>query len=612
MAEKKPYEPERIFCEYRSGINYKNSLGTRGMYEQDRLNERMYVGDQWHGAKVGNRPLARYNVIKRIGEYKTAVLTASPVSVTYSAEGVASTIEMRKRARQVRQGVAEWQTDDPMGDIGRMGEQSGEEIVLVMSALSDYWKVTAERVKFDELKTRALKRAYRTGTGILYTYWDENVQTGLYADNGRKTPIKGDIQCEVLDIENVYFGDTAEPDVQCQPYIIIAQRKSVGELRRTARKNRRPDAEIDSIRPDRETQYMAGALADKEQEEAQKATVLTKLWKEWNEDGTAYTIRAVQVTEKATVRKAWDLGVRLYPLAKFVWEERDNCAYGESEITYLIPNQIAINRMLSANVWALMLKGMPITVVNRNIVQQPVTNDPGLIINVDGDPAQIGQAVYYVKPPEFAAQLENNITSLMNNTLSTSGANDAALGDMRPDNTSAIIAVREAATMPLQVVQNAFYAFIEDVARIWAEFWVQKYGDRALKVEDDLGTWYMPFSGERYKDVLISCKIDVGASTLWSEAAAIRTLDGLLEAGIINAKEYLERMPRGMIKDVTPIIDRLERESAPPQGAEPGADMPPAVQMPPVPAPEENPFVQSTAIPEEPPVAQTPEVIPTV
>lgn len=587
MEEKKPFAPAQIFKEYRDGINYKNKLGQRGMYEQNKLNERMYVGDQWHGAQVGNIPLARYNVIKRIGEYKIAVLTASPVSVNYAAEGIPNTLEMKKNVRQLRHRLAGWESQNPLGDMGALEGQPGEDAGLVMSALSDYWKTTAERVKFDELKTRALKRAYKTGTGLLYTYWDDTVRTGLFADNGRETAIKGDIGCEVLDVENVYFGDPAELDVQRQPYILIAQRKSVKELRRIARRNRRPAEEIDSIKPDRETQYMAGDRSADELEEADKAVVITKLWKEWNDEGTAYTIRAVQVTEKATIRKEWDTELRLYPLAKFVWEERDNCAYGESEITYLVPNQIAINRMLSSNVWALMLKGMPITVVNSNMIDEPITNDPGQIITVTGDPQQMRDALFYVDSPNFSAQFEGNITSLMQNTLTTAGANDAALGDMRPDNTSAIIAVREAATMPLQVVQNAFYSFVEDVARIWAEFWVTKYGNRALKVEDELGVWYMPFEGSRYKDMLISCKIDVGASTMWSEAAAIRTLDGLLEAGIINAKEYLERLPRGMVKDATPIIDRLEQEMAPPD---------PASEMPAMP-PMEDPALQLNANP---------------
>ena len=126
-----------------------------------------------------------------------------------------------------------------------------------------------------------------------------------------------------------------------------------------------------------------------------------------------------------------------------------------------------------------------------------------------------------------APAFDNNISSLINNTLAQSGANDAALGDIRPDNTSAIIAVREAATMPMQTVQNRFYSFIEDVARIWAEFWVTMYGSRRLKIEDENGVWYLPFDGEKYRDMLIAVKIDVGASTLWSEIQSVKTLDNL-------------------------------------------------------------------------------------
>lgn len=588
MDDKKPFDPVQIFKQYRDGINYKKSLGQRGMYEQNKVNERFYVGDQWHGAKVGNRPLARYNVIKRIGEYKIAVLTASPVTVNYAAEGIPHTKEIKKAAQEKMAAIAAAQTQAPFFDIGTAPKEqvsTGEEVSVAMTALSDYWKTTAERVKFDDLKTRALKKAYKTGTGLLYTYWDDSIRTGLYADNGRKKAIVGDISCEALDVENVYFGDPAELDVQKQPYILIAQRKSVRELRRVAHRNRRSAEEIDSIKPDRETQYMAGEMAEKEQEEADKAVVITKMWKEWNDEGTSFTIKAVQVTEKATIRKEWDMGIRLYPLAKFVWEERDNCAYGESEITYLVPNQIAINRMLSSNVWALMLKGMPIMVADKSFIKNPITNDPGQVIYVEGDPQYTRNAAYYLETPNFSAQFEGNISSLMQNTLATAGANDAALGDMRPDNTSAIIAVREAAIMPLQVVQNAFYSFVEDVARVWAEFWVTKYGNRALKVEDERGVWYVPFNGDRYKDILISCKIDVGASTLWSEAAAIRTLDGLLESGIITAAEYLERLPRGMIKDIKPIMDRLEQEAAVP-----------APSAPPV-LPMTDPALQSTANP---------------
>lgn len=87
---------------------------------------------------------------------------------------------------------------------------------VAMSALSDYFKTTAERVKLDDLREQALRNAYISGTGVLYTYWDPRIRTGLYADEAHSTPITGDIACEVLDIENVYFGDPNVYDVQAR------------------------------------------------------------------------------------------------------------------------------------------------------------------------------------------------------------------------------------------------------------------------------------------------------------------------------------------------------------------------------------------------------------
>jgi len=262
------------------------------------------------------------------------------------------------------------------------------------------------------------------------------------------------------------------------------------------------------------------------------------------------------VCRGVTVRADWDIGVRVYPLAKFAWERRKNCAYGESEITYLIPNQIAINRMLTASVWAVMMMGMPMMVVNGDIVSQPISNEPGQIIKVYGD---VQGAIRYVDPPQFAPAFDNNITSLIHNTLTQSGANDGALGDLAPHNTSAIIAVREAAMMPMQTVQHRFYAFLEDIARIWAEFWITQYGDRSLKIQDGDGVWYLPFDSARYRDLIVNARVDVGASTLWSESESVRTLDNLFSREVIDAVQYLKRLPRGTVPDVGGLIRELEQ-----------------------------------------------------
>lgn len=564
-VQKHDTQCRRIWQEYESGRRFKSGLGDNGLYEQNRRNERFYVGDQWHGAKCGGeRPLVRHNVIKRIGEYKMAVVGSNPLTVSFSADGIPTTLELSDRAKKRREALRQAQADGAFPMPPSMDEEavaSSEEIEMVMEALSSYFEATANRLQLAEKQERVLRDAYIGGTGFLYTYWDADVQTGLYADVARKTAIKGDIALEVLDVENVYFGDPNTADVQSQPYILIAQRKSVGELRRMAKANGIREEERMAIRPDTEVSYMAGERALQEPYESQKATVITRLWKV-TENGRV-TVKAMQVCNGAVVRKEWDLGVRLYPLAMFSWENRKGCAYGDSEVTYLIPNQIAINRMLTASVWAIMMMGIPMTVVNGDVVQDAVSNDPGQVLRVYGSAEDVASAVRYVNPPDFSPQFDQNIHSLVSNTLAQAGANEAALGNLRADNAAAIIAVREAATMPMQPFQNRFYRFVGDLARIWAEFWVMKYGARSLKMETEDGVWYMPFHGERYRDLIISVKIDVGASTLWGEAQTITTLDNLFAQGILTPTQYVSRLPHGIIpKQQSLLYELKQKESA--------------------------------------------------
>lgn len=567
MTEAVWYAPQTVQEEYKRGTDFKNHFGARGMYEQNRINERFYAGDQWHGASVGNdRPLVRYNVIKRIGEYKQAVIGASPVAVNFSADGVPNTVDIAERVRRIREHVA----NNPVGGlaevpfIGNDVIPTTEEVNLVMSAMSDYFRVQSERLQFDDKKERVLRNAYNSGTGVLYTYWDSQARTGLYADEMRRTPITGDIACEVLDIENVYFGDPTNDDVQAQPFIIVANRQTVDSVRREAKANGISDEEIARITADDSTEYMAGELgADGDKNGVAKVTVLTKFYKEWNDVGTAYTVKAVKVTDKVTVRPPWDTGLHRYPFAVYLWERRRNCAYGDSEVTYLIPNQIAINRMITASVWAVMVMGMPIMVVDGDAVTGPVTNEPGQIITVNGVEGDVRQVAGFLNPPQFSPAFSDNVEQMIAQTLTQSGANNAALGDVRPDNASAIIAVREAATMPLTMQKNRFYTFVEDVARIWADYWIAHYGHRALKVVEETGTWYMPFDGERYRDLLIATRVDVGTSNLWSEAQSIATLDNLFDRNVLDVEQYLSRLPRGTVPNVEGLMrDLKERPMA--------------------------------------------------
>ncbi len=514
---------KEIFSEYQSGVRYKSSLGKRGLYEQSRINERFFIGDQWYGAKCGNdRPLVRHNVIKRIGDYKMSQILSAPINVSFSAEGV----ENANNTQLIN------------NENGFNGVVNSSEINYITSAFSKYFNTTAERTRFSALQDKVLKNSYITGTGVLYTYWDSSINTGLYADDNRKFKIKGDITCEVLDIEDVYFGDPYTEEVRNQPYIIISVLKDTADVIREARLY---GADITTLRNIEESAIDG------------KVNLLTKFFKEYKTDGS-YTIKSVKVCEKAIVRDVFDTSLRFYPITIFKWESKNNCAYGESEITYLIPNQIAINRMITANVWSAMTTGMPIMLVNGDTVNQKITNEPGQIIKVFGSNEDVAGAVKYVTPPAFKEDYDASINSLINNTLTQSGANEVALGDSRADNATALITMRDAALMPLQMIKNRFYAFIEETARVWADFWITQYGDRKIKISDENGVWYMPFNASRYIDLIINAKVDVSNGTVYSESECFQNLLTLFEKGVIDREQLILRLPSGAVPDKNSLL----------------------------------------------------------
>ena len=512
----KPFE---IYEEYRKAADFKSALGKRGLYEQNRINERFYIGDQWYGAKCGNdRPLVRHNIIKRIGDYKMSQILSAPLSVTFSAEGIPT---------------AEDGSDDKVSMINE-----------AMSALSDYYNVTAERVGLTSLYATALRNAYISGTGVLYTYWNSDIKTGLYADKESRMPINGDISCEVLNIENVYFADPYMSDIQEQPYIIIASCRETEAVLREARLHGADISELRAIENDSDDG---------------KVTVFTKLFKEYKAVG-GYTIKSVKVTENATVRKVFDTGLSLYPLAVFSWEKRGGLIYGESEVTYLIPNQIAINRMITASVWSAMTTGMPMMVINGDTVPDGITNEPGQIVKVYGSSEEVNGAIKYVTPPDFSQNFDQSLQTLIDNTLTQSGANEVALGDSRADNATALITMQNAAIMPLQIVKNRFYSFAEEISRIWADFWISCYGKRAIKLKDGKKTKYVTFDADRLRGLIINSKIEVGTGTVYSERECVNTLLNLFEKGIIDKRQFLERLPDGIVPNRQGLLSSESEE----------------------------------------------------
>jgi hypothetical protein len=163
-------------------------------------------------------------------------------------------------------------------------------------------------------------------------------------------------------------------------------------------------------------------------------------------------------------------------------------------------------------------------------------------------------------------------------TKSFLGASDVALGDSRPDNTSAIIALQRAANTPMEMTKQNMYQCIEDMGRIWMDIMAVKYGTRLVEVKmpmDDLGQqplgmqlqeqlFKQPFDFSIFGKLPVTIRQDAGASSYWSEIASMQTIDNLLINGQISLLQYLERVPNGYIVDKQKLIDEIKGQAATP------------------------------------------------
>ena len=76
------------------------------------------------------------------------------------------------------------------------------------------------------------------------------------------------------------------------------------------------------------------------------------------------------------------------------------------------------------------------------------------------------------------------------------------------------------------------------------------------------------FNLSAFRDGLFGCRVDVGASSYWSEIAVLNTLDSLLKLGKISTVQYLERLPDGLITEKEKLIEEIRAYEQAQQGKE--------------------------------------------
>lgn len=456
---------------------------------------------QWEGVNANGLPTPTFNVIKRVVSFIVATITSDNIKVT--ATPMANAVDT--------------------GSLDEMTNIVNNELAFLF-----------EKNSIPALTRRFTRNAAVDGDGCTYTYWDAEADTGQEA--------KGAIVTEIVENRRVYFGDPNDSQVQSQPWIIIEKRETVRTVRRRAKAN--GISTWENINADDEVNGV-----DDVKRVDDKCTVLLMLWKD-EESGKVW---AYEFTQDSSVMKPKDLGLRLYPITWLNWDYVQDCYHGQAMVTSLIPNQLFINKAWAMSMLSIMRLAFPKYLYNKSIIQK-LDNRVGSAIGIPG--GDLNNAIKVIDPPAISPQVSQLIQLAVEETESSLGATSVALGDTRPDNTSAIIALQRAAATPSEMTKQNLYDATENLARIYFEFMAEYYGKRyvmipptdQMKEAAEFAGMPVParipaefdFSMLRNHPMLL--KLDVGASTYYSEIAAMQTLDGLFQRGAITLSQYLDRV----------------------------------------------------------------------
>ena len=462
-----------------------------GLFETVKNNENFFIGRQWEGVDARGLPTPVFNFIRRIVLYLVATTAADNIKLN------ASPIQKE-----------------------RVGE-------LLCKAVNGEFEATFEANKMGLLIREFARNAAVDGDGCLYSYFDPEMPSA----GGM-----GGIRTEIVENSRVFFGNPNVREVDRQPYLLLVRRETVGKLRARAILF---DGDSDAAVPDGEQSTA---------EEAQRrCTVLHRFWR----DERTGHIWCCEATRAGIIRPAWDTKLSRYPLVWLPWDFVQDCYHGQAAVTGLIPNQIFVNKLFAMSMVSLMTTAYPKVIYDKSRIAKWDARVGTAIAVTGGD---MGQVARTMEPAMLSPQVPQFIQLAISLTKELMGATDAALGSVRPDNTSAILALQKASGVPLEMVRQNLYQCLEDLGRIWIDLMRVHYGVRAVGTTE--GTEKFDF--ESAEDALVTVKLDVGGSAYWSEIAQLNTLDRLLVTGKISTVDYLERLPNGYVNDQAGLIETLK------------------------------------------------------
>jgi hypothetical protein len=519
---------------FEAGKNYNNKL-TPNYYDTVSANIDFFAGNQWRGAEVEDLPKPVFNFIKRAITYFVASLTSSNISLQLTP--------------------LEYSDNESTPEMDA-ADMANAEIRNIF-----------EKIKIENRVRDALFKAGVMGDVAAHGWFDRNKKPyrGMFKDGAGKL-VQGEICFELVNGTNIMLGNANNPTIskEVQPYVMVIGRDTVANLKREAKQYKAETTDIDGITSDRNYETQAGehgmieVEVDIDGDEYGKALYVMV----YKYDHDTQTIKVSKCTESSYMYKDVDTGLDDYPVAWLVWEKQENQYHGRAVCTGLMPNQIFINRMFAMVMYHLMMSAFPKAIYDADKING-WTNEIGIALPMKnlmpGD--NVKNFAGYLEPGNMSSQIVQVIEMAIRHTKESLGLNDAALGNVDPEQASGVSIAQtvKQSSIPLENVKANLYEWIEDIGRILIDLMGTYYGNRPVVIKGENGTTVQWFDFSQLKNMWLNIRADVGASTYWSEIAQIQTLDNLLESGKIEFIDYLERIPDMYIPKKQELIQKIRQ-----------------------------------------------------
>lgn len=506
--------PEKVWKEYQRIQEYCRE---KNLYETVKTNENFYDGRQWEGVKADNLPKPVINILQRVVKYMIATLSSNDVAVSIN----------------------------PLSDV----EDDAKRLKIVSNEIEK----VIEQARIKEASKLMIRNGAVDGSAYMMQIFDPDFETGQ--------AMKGAIENLLIDNTQVYFGNPYSNNVQKQPFIIIALRQYIDQVKLEAKNLGVSQEDIDSISPDNDTEQanddsnrLVTVLLRFEKREHVINSMVVQNGMPIEVSKKVKTVFFTKSTRNVMLKDETDLGYQRYPIACFGWDGIKNSYLYNSPITYVIPNQIFINKCYAIAQMYGMQSAFPKIVYDRNKIDIDDLMDnasPSGMANID----MLGKVLDFIKVPDFSNNILNLLDNIIAQTKECMGVNDASLGNVKPDNTSAIVALQEASNVPLEIQRQSFFHMWEDTIRNILDIMVTDYGVRKTITEDGE---LAEVDYSLLRNINYDLNIDIGTGAQFSEIAQIQTLDKLFQAQIIDAKTYIDAIPTKYIPIKNKILAELE------------------------------------------------------